>query len=233
VIEPYYADHSVTLYHGDCRDVLPQLHPRSIDLVMTDPPFSVPVRYHDGEGTHPRSWGDLLVMEPFFGEVFRALRRVVKDDGHVYICCDGDTYPVFYKATYALWPQSQMIVWYKPTGRRGRGWMHSYELVLHLRSPETNYAAGFRQDVIGIMPVRTLSRQHPAEKPGELWAHLAEGVARPAPYTVLDPFGGGGGLAVWAKAAGLRAILVEIEERYCEIAARRLAQDVLPMAVAP
>lgn len=225
-MRPYYQDEAVTIYHGDCREVLPSLP--SVDLVVTDPPFSVPVKYQDAHGEHPRSWGDLLVMEPFFVEVFREIRRVVRDEGQTYICCDADTYPVFYKSAYSLWPQSSMLVWYKPTGRRGRGWLHSYELVLHLRTPATAYAPGFRQDVVGIMPVRTLNRQHPAEKPGDLWSFLAEGMPGDT-FTALDPFAGGGGMLEWAKRRGHRAIGIEIEERYCEIAARRMAQGVLDL----
>ena len=50
--EPYYSDDLVTLYHGDCREILPELDPASIDLVMTDPPFSVPVTYQDVNRTN-------------------------------------------------------------------------------------------------------------------------------------------------------------------------------------
>jgi site-specific DNA-methyltransferase (adenine-specific) len=226
---PYYDDGVCTIYHGDCREVLPQLAPASVDLVMTDPPFSVPVKYEGSKVVvSGRSWGDLLVMEPFFAEVFREFRRVAKDSAHVYVCCDDESYPVFFKVGYPLWPQSQMLIWYKPTGRRGRGWMHAYELVLHLRTPETVYTESFRQDVIGIMPVRTLNRQHPAEKPGDLWSFLGDGVARQNPV-VLDPFLGGGSVMRWAKDRGYRAIGIEIEERYCEIAARRLGQEVLAL----
>ena len=103
--------------------------------------------------------------------------------------------------------------------------MHSYELLLHLRTPTTEYTEGFRQDVIGIMPVRTLKRQHPAEKPADLYTHLAEGA--PAPLTLCDPFCGAGSSLVWARARDIPAIGIEIEERYCEIAARRLEQEVL------
>jgi site-specific DNA-methyltransferase (adenine-specific) len=229
LVTPYWQGDGITLYHGDCREVLPHLAPGSVDLVMTDPPFSVPVKYQDADGVHPRSWGDLMVMEPFFADVLGKMRRVVKDTGQTYICCDGDTYPVFYKVAYSLWPQSHMLVWYKPTGRRGRGWLHSHELVLHLRTADTIYAEGFRQDVIGIMPVRTLNRQHPAEKPGDLWSFLSESMPKPI-FTVLDPFAGAGGLLEWAKVRGLKAIGVEIEERYCERAARRLAQGILTEA---
>lgn len=226
--EAYYSDDLVTLYHGDCRDVLPELEIGSVDLTMTDPPFSVPLKYHDTTGRYPRSWGDLTVMEPFFRDVLGEVRRVTKDGGQVYVCCDGDTYPVFLKAGYSLWPQSHLVVWYKPTGRRGRGWMHSHELVLHLRTQDTTYGEGFRQDVIGIMPVRTLKREHPAEKPGDLWGFLAEGMPG-SQFTVLDPFAGGGSALEWAKANGHRAIGIEIEEQYCEAAALRLAAQPVPV----
>ena len=225
-MKPYYQDDAVTLYHGDCREVMPDLAPNSVDLVITDPPFSVPVKYQDVSGNFPRSWGDLLVMEPFFVDAFRGIRRLVRDGGQTYICCDGDTYPIFFKAAYSLWPQSHLIVWYKPTGRRGRGWLHSHELVLHLRTAETQYADGFRQDVIGIMPVRTLNRQHPAEKPGGLWEFLSAGMTKTS-YTLLDPFAGGGSALDWAKAHGHRAVGIEIEEQFCEVIAKRLSQGVL------
>jgi site-specific DNA-methyltransferase (adenine-specific) len=223
---PYYEDTAagITIYHGDCREVLPTLSVRAA-LVVTDPPFSVPVKYQDADGVYPRSWGDLVVMEPFFREAFDAIRRATTDEGQVYVCCDDESYPVFFKCAYPIWPQSQLLIWYKPTGRRGRGWMHSHELILHCRSPHTVYADGFRQDVVGIMPVRTLNRRHPAEKPGDLWDHLASSM--PSGFTLLDPFSGSGSSLWWAKQHGQSAIGVELEEKWCEIAAERLSQGVL------
>jgi hypothetical protein len=162
----------------------------------------------------------------------RELRRVARQDAHVYLCCDADTYPVFFRIGYPLWPQSQLVVWYKPTGRRGRGWLHSFELVLHLRTPQTEYTDGFRQDVIGIMPVRTLNRQHPAEKPGDLWSFLAEGIPPNGRGSVLDPFMGGGSALRWAKDRGMKAVGIEIEEHWCEVAAKRMAQGVLDFGTA-
>ena len=228
-VKPYFDNGRIQIYHADCRDVLPILKSSSVGVVITDPPFSIPVRYHDSKGSHPRSWGDLMVMEPFFNEIFSQLRRVVCKDGQVYIHCDAETYPVFYKSAYSLWPQSHLIVWYKPTGRRGRGWLHSHELILHLRTSLTKYAPGFRQDVIGIMPVRTLNRQHPAQKPGELVSFIMEAVPTldTIDTVILDPFMGSGVNLLVAQNLGLRAIGIEIEEKYCEIAVKRLRQEVL------
>ena len=228
-MKPYFQDASCTIYLGDCREVLPILQKESVDLVLTDPPFSIPVRYQDVSGVHPRSWGDLIVMEPFFKLVFEEIRQVVRHTGHTYIHCDAETYPVFYKVAYSLWPQSHLIVWYKPTGRRGRGWLHSHELILHLVTPETAYREGFRQDVIGIMPTRTLKRQHPAEKPGDLLTFLIEAMPEKKGAIILDLFLGSGTTLVAAKALGCKAIGIEIEERYAEIAAKRLSQEVMAL----
>jgi site-specific DNA-methyltransferase (adenine-specific) len=232
-MKPYYEASGITIYHGDCREVLQELPSRSVQLVMTDPPFSIPVKYHDTDRDYPRSWGDLLVMEPFYVEVFREIHRVTKPSGQVYISCDSTSYPVFFKASYSLWDQSHLIVWYKPTGRRGHGWKHAHELILHLATKDVVYVNTFNQDVIGIMPVRTLDRQHPAEKPGELVGFLAE-LTSLIPATVwLDPFMGGGTTLVAAKARGVQAIGIEIEEWCCEIAVNRLQQEVLAFTDRP
>jgi site-specific DNA-methyltransferase (adenine-specific) len=120
-----------------------------------------------------------------------------------------------------------LIVWYKPTGRRGGGWKHSHELIIHFSGREAEYSEAFNQDVIGIMPVRTLDRVHPAEKPGELLTFLAEAAPkRTGEILVIDPFLGGGTLLATARQMGWKAIGIEIEERYCEIAAKRLSQEV-------
>jgi site-specific DNA-methyltransferase (adenine-specific) len=229
-MKPYYEHAGITIYHGDCREVLPTLKEKA-GLLATDPPFNVPVKYQAAEGDYPRSWGDLVVMEPFFREVFQVIRKATREDGQVYICCDDDSYPVFFKVAYSIWPQSQMLIWYKPTGRRGRGWLHSYELILHPRAQATAYADDFRQDVIGIMPVRTLNRMHPAEKPGDLWDHLASGMPT-RDFVLVDPFMGGGAALAWAKARGIRAIGIDCEEAWCEVAAKRLSQQVLDFAPA-
>ena len=210
-----------TLYRGDCFDVVPELGRSIVDIVITDPPFSVPVKYHDADGDFPRSWGDLAVMEPYFATWFTHLRQICRYDHQVYICCDATTYPVFYKAAMGRWTRSHMLVWYKPTGRRGTGWKHAYELVLHLSTVHTTYNPTFRQDVIGIMPVRTLERQHPAEKPGALCEFLLE-ASVPTHTTVLDTHMGSGTTGIAAVKCGKQFIGIEIERHFFDIACQRI-----------
>jgi len=219
MIEPVVIG-DCTLYHGDCLEVLPTLAAGSMDAVVMDPQFSIPVKYHDADGDYPRSWGDLATMEPWAALVFKEVRRVV-GDGQTYCSCDGNSYPIFYKASMSHWPRTHLLVWYKPTGRRGAGWKHSYELVLHLATSKTAYNENFRQDLIGIMPVRTLNRQHPAQKPGDLCQWLFE--ALPSPDgTILDPFMGSGTTGVACVQTGRKFLGIEIDERYFQIACRRI-----------
>ena len=225
---PYYSRDGIMIYHGDCRDILPNLLP--VGCVVTDPPFFLPVAYHAAkviDRSWPRSVGDLAMLDGSFREIFKLIRQVLRDDGQAYFNCDGQSYPVFFACSYPLWDVTRPLIWYKPTGRVGTGWIHAHELILHCANKVTVYAEnkGRRLDIIGIMPVRTLHRQHPAEKPGALIDFVLEAV--PPNEAVLDPFCGTGTTLLAAKKTGRRAIGIEIEEKYCEIAVKRLAQEVL------
>ena len=95
-----------------------------------------------------------------------------------------------------------------------------------LRRPFTIGSRARSTDIWNFPPVAPYPGKHPCEKPEALLAHMVEVSTRRAGL-VIDPFAGSGSTLVAAKALGRKAIGVELEERYCEIAARRLAQDVL------
>ena len=95
-----------------------------------------------------------------------------------------------------------------------------------LRRPFNITARAQSSDVWHFPTVLPYPGKHPCEKPEPMLAHMIEASSRPGSL-ILDPFAGSGSTGVAAKALGRKAILVELEERFCEIAARRLAQDVL------
>lgn len=226
MIKPYYQDKYSTIYHGDCLEIMPELEP--VDLILTDPQFFLPPVGHGTRGRESEfcgSLGDLLMLENAYTKAFDEFKRLLKVTGQLYVNCHDRSYPSFFRLAYTRWPRVDAIIWYKPTGRVGSGWRKAHEILLHGATPETIYSIGFRQDVVGIMPVRTLNRQHPAEKPIDLGGFIMEVV--PMPGTTLDPYMGSGSYLISAKVSGFKAIGIEIEEKYCEIAVRKLSQEVL------
>jgi DNA modification methylase len=226
VTDAYYRDDLVTLYHGDCREVLPSLDSSSIDVVLTDPPFFMPAKHYQTRITTQRSWGDTSILATFWAQVLDLVIPLTRRTGHVLAFCNGDSYPVFYPETYRRFDACRSVVWDK--GRIGMGspWRNQHELVLAAR-----WSGSFRSeergcpDVVRHPPVGSSDRVHPVDKPIGLLAELLRPVT-PAAATVLDPFAGGGSTLLAARQGGHRAIGIETEERYCEIIATRLSAQV-------
>jgi DNA modification methylase len=222
---PYYRDESVTLWHGDCREILPSLAPQSVDLVLTDPPFFMPATHYSSRTSWQRSWGDTSVLAAFWGVVLDASIPALRPTGHLITFCNGDSYPVFYPEMYRRFDVLKCIVWDKGSIGMGRVWRNQHELVIAGRWETSNFteSGGSRSDVIRAKVIPS-GRTHPHEKPVDLLARLID---KCPPGTIADPFAGSGSSLVAAKAHGRRAVGVEVDERYCEIAARRLSQGVL------
>jgi len=202
-MRPYYDDgHGIVIYHGDCRDVLPGLAP--VDLLLTDPPYGLGIARHPFRSLHaPSAWDDRPV------------------DGALLASCiaHADAAIIWGGNYFGLPAHQRFLVWDKlqpelfTAGMCEQAWTN-------LRGPAKLY----RQAVVAF------EKWHPTQKPVELMRWCL-GLA-PAARTVLDPFMGTGTTLRAAKDCGRAAIGIEIEERYCEVAAQRLSQMVLPWEVA-
>lgn len=208
--EPYYQDELVTLYHDDCLENRKWL---DADVLMTDPPFGM--AYRSG-----RRKQDAIVGDRTIDVRDRALELW------------GDR-PA---AVFGTWKQQrparvrQLIVWDKRGGAGFSGdlnmpWADITEEVYILGSGWT----GSRRPAIYSIP--TLPSQnrpdHPTPKPVRIMAELIE--CAPA-GVIADPFAGSGPTLIAAREAGRRAVGVEIEERYCELIAKRLSQQAFDFA---
>ncbi len=216
MVKPYYDDgRGIVIYHGDCREVLPTLAAGSVDLVLTDPPYGMDWntdarRFTGGKGSHhanrPRIHGD--------------------DD-------DFDPAPWIDFPRVILWgsnhyssrlPTGTTLVWQKkPADKFG----------VILSDAEVAWEKGghgvylFRCVWDGCARESENSEHyHPSQKPVALmrWCINRAGIESGA--LILDPYMGSGTTLRAAKDSGLKAIGIEIEERYCELAAKRLAQEV-------
>ena len=210
----------MTLYHGDCLEVTDWL---AADVLVTDPPYGI---QHAAHGDNAPA----ILGETRTG---RSALRVLTDE-HVDV---RDRAISLWKERPAIifghWraprPARTMmrLIWDKQAiGMGGVGaWRPADEEIYLLAWPNPRGGSSGDSSVIRCAANRGASREaHPTPKPLGLMEHLIE---RSPEGTIADPFAGSGSTLIAARNLGRKAIGVELEERYCEIAARRLAQDVL------
>ncbi len=212
---PYYDKGGITIYHGDCRDVLPSLPPGSVDLVLTDPPYGI---------AHSSSFGATWQNTTIAGDDDTACRDWAlawARARNIPAACFGSWKIPHPAGTRAI------LVWDKgPASGMGDlsfPWKLSWEEIYILGegwkgSRDEGVIRGHR-----VITWETQGRRHPNEKPVSLMAYL---LSKTEAVRVCDPFMGTGATSRAAKDRGLDCIGIEIEERYCEIAARRLEQEV-------
>lgn len=212
-MKPYYQESGITIYHGDCREILPTL-PR-VDLVLTDPPYGIRLENH-GAGKERRA-ESFNIRGDYSGELGE------------FICSAWTGPMVVFASPKSPWPGAwrQYLVWDKGPAVGGGGdvakcWKYDWELI-QIRN--TGNLEGQRDSsVLRYWITPATSKDHPAQKPLELIQYLLWKVKS---KIILDPFMGSGTTLLAAKNLGLQAIGIEIEEQYCEIAAQRLSQTVI------
>ena len=224
-MKPYYDDgKGIVIYHGDCREILPTL--ASVDdlVLVTDPPYGVGLENSSGSGgQHGLVKGAYLSYvdsyENFLSSVIPALAVCVK------ICRRG----LVFTGPH-IWEQPKATAIggiYCPAGAGRHQWGFKTFLPVLLYGVAPNLHKGAQPN--------TIASSEPAEKNGHPcpkplgWMKWAVGLASMPHETVLDPFMGSGTTLRAAKDLGRRAIGIEIEEKYCEVAARRLSQEVLQL----
>lgn len=237
-MKPYYQDDSVTIYHGDCREVLADVLPAEPAVWLTDPPYSSGGFQEAGKAagsigtTRELTDDDRLALDTLSTRGYqRLMREVLRNARHC------DEIGVF--TDWRMWVHTAdaiedagfmmraMVVWAKPGGGIGRPWLNAHELLAFGMKRAAN------KDRIGQPNVITCPRSgnklHPTEKPLHLiqtiLGNMADGV-------VVDPFMGSGTTLMAAKNLGRRAIGVDVRESYCEAAALRCSQETLALGAA-
>ena len=222
VTAPYYADEHVTLYHGDCREVTDWL---SAAVLVTDPPYGIGWNRGERAATHNPAGHDGIKGDS---------DTSVRDEA---VAAWGAERPALvFGSLRAAYPAGwkRMLVFHKPVVGSGlygnrMPWFTSWEPIFALGewSDQTP-----RHDA--VISTRALSAsgysgyatryQHPHAKPVDVMETL---IAACPPGVIADPFAGAGSTLIAARNLGRKAVGVEVDERYCERAAKRLCQGVL------
>jgi len=244
MIKPYYQDELVAIYHGDCRDILPQLF--EVDLVLTDPPYGVTQNKQDvcvdlSPLFNLAPAVILFSQQPFTTDVISQHRDKFKYD----LVWDKVLTTGFLNANRMPLRRHETILIfgkpnYYPQKTEGEK-SHSVGIAkVHLQN---NYGECGRVDnseSLGNLKhptsILNFSKPHPSvslhrtEKPIELMEWLLKSYSAEG-QTILDPFLGSGTTAVSAKKLNRRCIGIEIEEKYCEISAERCSQLIMRLEV--
>lgn len=239
-MRPYYDDGQVTLYHGDALEVLPQLPRGCAHLIVTDPPYGI--RYQSGHRI-VRPDFDAIAGDEDTDVAIEGLRLALnclppKGHRHVYAFGRYDLSSLPLSAPVEL-------IWDKTSWSGGNlalpwGKAHEYiQFAVHRggafdqkRNAGALAARMRRGSILRYPRIDGNVLRHPTEKPVDLLRELIESSSRIG-ETVLDPFAGVGSTLVAARLEGRRAIGIEIEEKYCEVAVQRLQQVVLPLEALP
>ena len=214
--KPYYEEPGIIIYHDDCKDILPHLEP--VDLVLTDPPYGIGA---DRNLRANQQHGNAVAPSKDYGAGNWDKRPVEKELLNLAIC-KGLNAIVFGGNYFELPPSSGWLVWDKDNGDNGYAdcelaWTNLDKAIRK-----------FRYRWMGMLQENMKEKEiryHPTQKPVPVIA-WAINQAPETVKTILDPFMGSGTTLRAAKDLGRKAIGIEIEEKYCEIAVKRLQQEV-------
>lgn len=221
-MKPYYQRAGVTIYHADYRDVLPSLP--TVDLLLTDPPYELQAR---GAGMA----ANRKYLRDIKGELDCGFDVSLLTAFPNWFCfCSKDQLISLLEAANVLGGGRWMLLtWNKPnpTPLMNANYLPDTEYIVHrFESAKRLFGDYSARSRFIVWPAEKNEFEHPTVKPLQVVKKLVTLGTQPGD-TILDPFMGTGTTLRAAKDLGRAAIGVEVEERYCEIAAHRLAQDVL------
>ncbi len=214
-MKPYYQDKWVTIYHADCREVLPLLPDNSVDLVLTDPPYPEDKRFN----------GSFHLI----GEVAKLSYAVAKTNSWLVTDFLRSSVNKYIEAWGMKWQYIDMVNAYVVNSMaRCRFGFDTFtpSLVFIKDKPKVARVWG---NTIKITRTSNAPRfEHPTPKYVEAYRKYIAMLC-PKDGLVIDPFCGSATSLVAAKIENIKSIGIEIKEKYCEIAANRCRQDVMEL----
>jgi len=204
----YYQDDAVYIIHGDCREILPLIPDKSIDLVLTDPPY----KDDDVNGDYYEwfmGWWDLLKFNDYAIHFNNSSRM--------------------YDLMQKLGKPYRILIWSK--GVVKYAWRYEPIFIYSSTNPSFKINKYIYSDHLPYQPLHKGQSFHEYEKPHKLMRNIVSFI--PQDKVTLDTFSGIGTTLVAAKTLGRKCIGIEIEEKYCEIAAKRCSQSVMKLEIPP
>ena len=217
--KPYYQDAHVTLYCGDCREILPELG--KFDCVIMDPPYLLPQM--SGAGCFGKR--DSLTGTMGFTDMGFDTSMLDQFENWFCFCQKNNLADIIGRAGVKSWA---LLQWCKtnPLPTCNGTYLSDVEYCVHKWQKGRLFGEMKDKSRFFLHPVGDKDTKHPNEKPVKLICKLIT-LGTKEGETICDPFAGSGTTGVAAKLEGRKAVLIELEERFCEVSAERLRQGVL------
>lgn len=216
---------SIDILKGDCLELLSTIKDKSVNLIVTDPPYCIGTTSNGTKG----SWSDNNLIKPFFDILFDEYKRVLKDDGEFYINTDWRTYPFLYPMLVEKMNVKNCIVWDYEWIKAGSHYRFSHEFIIYGLKQEgkkRTFDAAFR-DVWREKPINFTSgdKLHQAEKPLNLIKKMILNSSDEGDL-ILDTFIGSGTTAVACRETKRNFIGFEINSEVFKVASNRINNEV-------
>lgn len=224
----YFQTDTVTLYHGDSFEIMASMADESVDCVITDPPYAEYVHKNSRSNRKGSAHGEIDFMhftEDKLLESFREMGRITKSwvvstmDHRHSVPMENNPPEGLRLMRIGVWVKNNPM----PALNADRP-AHGWESIayLHRADKKSSWNAGGKHgNYVSNLATPT---GHPTPKPVKMFSSFVERFSNPNDL-IFDPFAGGGTTLVAAHSMGRRAIGVELDEKYCEIIAKRLSQQ--------
>lgn len=230
-MKPYYEQDGITIYHGDCREILPTLGP--VDVLITDPPYGVNLvtKTSDYRDSAAFDAGASLKASVLYEDSPEHVRALVAEV--IPLALAMAKRGLVFPGVRNMWAYPEprdigSVFTMAGAGQAPWGFTCTNPVLFYGKDPFLEDGLGSRPNSLKDDQPNREHFDHPCPKPLP-WMRWAVARASREGETILDPFMGSGTTLRAAKDLGRKAIGIEIEERYCEIAAKRMSQSVLPL----
>lgn len=220
----------VDLRLGDCLELMKDIPDGSVDLVLTDPPYGIDFQSNFRKNKFNKIENDIAVNAEFLDEC----KRVLKDTGAFYCFTRWDVYPSWIEQISKRFKVKNCIVWFKRGGGLGdlkKGYIYNHEFIIYCAEKNHRLNGKRRNDVFEFAKDAPSTYVHPTQKPISLLKEIIERSSNEG-GVVLDCFMGSGSTGVACVNTGRNFIGIELDERYFNIAKKRIeeAQEQIKIA---
>jgi len=206
----------------DCIEGMKKIPSQSIDMILTDPPYTSPTVHAFGRQVVNRL-SDLAIQEFYFSAIKTEWERILKPNAPILVFCD-DIYSAVLMGLFYEWKQKSLVIWDKGRIGMGNPFRKQHELIFYANRDSIKLNKEKLTHIPTVIKEPLSKEFHGAEKPTKLLEKLINGLTE-KDSIVLDCFMGSGSTAIACQNTGRNYIGFELDKSYWAIAQKRVDEN--------